>query len=249
MNRQIFIFCGASGTGKTSLLNYITKTYKGVRCKELSARPYLPKNDSYDKTLTDELQAIIVQHRTLSILEDLLKDHQNHLIYSRGPIDNLAYQRVLNKGLFLKDCSIREIEILKNYATFLYLPIEFEMNDKEDTIRGVNKEVQINTDKAILEIFEEFSIPFISLQGFGSFTKRTNKIDLLFNRYKIKRLIPSLNLNQLICIGRKYKHLTIKEIIDSDIDYITECISNQLLELTNEAFIYYKEKLEENELL
>lgn len=179
---QIY-FTGASGTGKTTLLNYLREKYGNIfDVLELSARPYLPTTGSYDQTLTDEIQSLIVQHRTLSVLEQTIK--QKNTIYSRGPVDNLSYQRVLKKGLYLDTCSKREIQILKDSgANFFYLPIEFEMTDKNDEVRGTNKQVQLDTDKEIQSIFQEFFIPFYIIKG--SVEERCNTldkvIDLLLN--------------------------------------------------------------------
>jgi len=56
MNRKnIFCFTGASGTGKSTLIEYVKEAYPGVIVSELSARPYLPKDGSYDKTLNQQL--------------------------------------------------------------------------------------------------------------------------------------------------------------------------------------------------
>jgi len=164
--KKYFYLTGASGVGKSTLLKSI-RDFKliNVETLEVSARPYLPKTGSYVETLTDELQALIVQHRTLTSLEAFLEG--GNYIFSRGPIDNLAYQRVLNKGQFLDSASKREIDIIKNskLCHFFYIPIEFKMSDKTDLIRGDDERIQKLVDLEIQKILLEADISFTLLSG------------------------------------------------------------------------------------
>lgn len=160
-------FVGASGTGKTTLINFINANFN-VSAKEVSARPYLPTTGSYDQTLTDDIQAVIVHSRTIEVLADLLKmqDYRTKIpfIYSRSPIDNLAYQQVLKKGEFMDKTVRKEIEAVKDHATFFYLPIEFPLATN-DEVRGLNEVVRINTDNCIINILKEYNIDYITLSG------------------------------------------------------------------------------------
>jgi predicted ATPase len=185
--KKIFFFVGASGVGKSTLINYLRENFT-VDAKEISARPYLPKKEgSYDQILTDESQAVIVQSRTLTVLEDLFSYQQGTktipTIYSRSPICNLAYSRVLSKGLFLESLNLKEIEICKQYCYFIYIPVEFEMVENDDKVRGTNREVQLETDTAIVKIMSDSGItPFILT---GSIEERFKKLNYIFIDYKI----------------------------------------------------------------
>lgn len=181
MSKKYIYLTGASGVGKSTILNFIREKVGGINVLEVSARPYLPKTGgSYDQTVTDEIQALIVQHRTLSTIEVLLNNQPT--IFSRGPIDNLAYQRVLNKGQFLDSASKREIEILKNHpdVAFIYIPIEFEMNEV-DELRGNNREIQLKTESEIKNILAEFVITPYILKG--DIPTREKKIINLFQSF------------------------------------------------------------------
>lgn len=180
---KLYFFVGASGVGKSTLINYLNENFK-VEAKENSARPFLPKGGSYDEVLTDEAQVLIVQNRTLSVLEDILKQNETGkpLIYSRSPIDNLAYQNVLQKGVFMNNAIIREINILKPYCKFLYIPIEFPL-DPTDEVRGTNENVRIKTDIEILHTLASLEIEYETIKG--TIEERYKQLDNIFNNYKI----------------------------------------------------------------
>lgn len=197
--KHINFFTGASGVGKSTLINYLNNNYN-IEAKEISARPYLPPGGSYDKTVTDEAQVAIVANRTLSVLEDVLSDLYTLTpypslagikpkIYSRSPIDNLAYQHLLGKtdlsNVILKQICEREVNIVKKYAHFFYIPIEFAM-DPNDTVRGTNVEAQRKTDDIIINTLYDMNIPFTTIKG--NIPERQAQLDDYFFSVKKHRV-------------------------------------------------------------
>lgn len=160
LKKQIFrnfTFVGASGTGKSTLLHYIQEAYGDkFEVKELSAREFLPKEGSYDQTVTSELQVQIAYHRTLNYFSDLLEVDKRY-VYSRSTFCNIGYLKTLKTGTeWLIPTLEEEIKLIAPYFTFLYLPIEFDM-DPKDLIRGTNKEVQRETDYWIQEYLRKYA--------------------------------------------------------------------------------------------
>lgn len=185
MKKLIFL-TGASGVGKSTLLKHIDAHYfdGDIIGVESSARPFLPKGGSYDQTLTDESQAIIVQSRTLSVLDFILNSPSEAAIFTRSAIDNLAYQRVLQKGQFMDECNKREVALLANAdnVVFIYIPIEFPL-DSKDKVRGTNEEVRTATDKVIYDILTEFNIPHYTIKG--TIEERCHSLDVILQKLDI----------------------------------------------------------------
>lgn len=185
---KIFAFCGASGTGKSTLLKYIKENYN-IEVKELSGRDFLPKDNSYDKTLTDEIQTKIVYNRaieTAKALADLTKDKS--IVFSRSNLDTLSYSLVLHKAESLNDLQKKEIESLKDYIIYFYLPVEFDMKDENDIVRGTNKDVQRDTDKNIRLIINQFNLWNHVYTLTGSVKERTDELDEIFSKYGVNRI-------------------------------------------------------------
>lgn len=187
--KQIIFLAGVSGVGKSTLLNYIKAWYPecDIQTIEASARPYLPEGGSYDQTLTDEIQAVIVQSRTLSVMEFLLEPKGPPIgVFTRSALDNLAYQRVLKKGLFLNKSNEREVEMLakNDNVIFIYIPIEFPL-DPSDEKRGVNEEVREATDKAMVDIIGELNIPHFLVKGTKE--QRFKSMDVILAKYGLEK--------------------------------------------------------------
>lgn len=157
-------FTGASGTGKTTLLNEIEKipTFKTV---ELSARPYLPTTGDYVSNSSD-----MVQYRTnvgslVSLTEALLMYPEKNLFFSRCTIDRLAYSRVLGVGGALHDILIKEIQqVVRPFIEVYCLPVEFDLPGN-DEVRGTNEDVRKATNDEIFKILREFDIPYTLVKG------------------------------------------------------------------------------------
>ena len=173
MKNKIFCFVGASGTGKSTLLNYIQNEYgRDLECKELSARKFLIKGNSYDNTMTDEIQSKIMYYYVetlykyyIEIKEKENKGERYNLFLSRFIIDTLAYARVLNHSLQFEDQLLETIKYFKDKVILLYTPADFPIKDIKDDLRGNNEEIRQKTNEEILKILKETNMSFYTIQG------------------------------------------------------------------------------------
>lgn len=183
MTRVIAAFTGASGTGKSTLLNLLEK--KGLcTVVELSGRPYLPTTGDYVQNSSDSVNRRISYGSTVTFSAALLKRPHDHLFFSRCAIDKLAYGRTLNVGEDLFDVTAKEIElVVKPFVKVFYLPIEFDLKDEDDTVRGNNEAVRRATDENIQKVLTEFNVPHTIVRG--SVEERMRIItESLFNMYE-----------------------------------------------------------------
>jgi len=179
MKKNLYCIVGASGTGKSTLLKY-AKDHFAINVTEVSARPFLPTDTDYVNSLTQESQVLITQNRFVSFIEKIVKPMPT--LFSRSPIDSLAYEMALKKAPFLIDLLNRQIKVTKPLITYLYIPIEFDMKKGSDIIRGTNKEVQLATDEAITTALIAHQIDYLIIKGAKE--ERFEKLHKIFNEYK-----------------------------------------------------------------
>jgi len=177
--KKLYCIAGASGTGKSTLLDYVRENF-AINVKEVSARPFLPKDTDYVKGLTTDSQVLITQNRFVDFIEKIVKPVPT--LFSRSPVDSLAYEEVLVKAPFLIPLLKRQIEITKPLIQYLYVPIEFEMDNEDDIVRGNNRAVQIQTDDCIVKIMSRMYIEPIVIRGLKE--ERFKILDDLFKEYK-----------------------------------------------------------------
>lgn len=165
MSRKLYAFTGASGTGKTTLLNEI-EAFHNFKVIELSGRPYLPLEGDYVQNSSDIITTRISYGSTVTFAESLLKYPHNNIFFSRCAVDKLAYARALNIGKDIDSIIIKEIkEIVIPHIKVFYLPIEFALTDTNDTVRGTNEKVRQLTDIHIKGILNHYEIPYITVKG------------------------------------------------------------------------------------
>ena len=166
MNNNIgyYAFTGASGTGKSTLLNKISK-WNNFKTIELSGRPYLPKTGDYIQNSSDIVQYRISYGHTVTMLDSMLDYPNKNLFFSRCIIDQLAYSRVLKVGKELHDIHIKQINQILPHINIFYIPIEFDLTDNDDEVRGNNQEIRIQTDKEIQNIIKSYKIPHTKVTG------------------------------------------------------------------------------------
>lgn len=160
-------FTGASGTGKSTLLEQISKKYLHTKVIELSGRPYLPTDGDYISNKSDSINRRINYGSLVTFTEAILSTvGYDTLFFSRCAIDRLAYIRTLDVGRDLEDITIKEIkEIVIPFINVFYLPVEFDLPKCNDVIRGNNEEIRKETDKNIKLILDEFNINYIHVSG------------------------------------------------------------------------------------
>lgn len=157
MNRRLFAFTGASGVGKTTLLNEIAK-WSNFKIVELSGRPYLPTNGDYVTNKSDSINRRIAYGSLVTMTEAILKYPNEHLFFSRCAIDRLAYGRALDVGVDLHWVIEKEIiDVLIPFITIFYLPIEFPLLNQDDEVRGKNELVRHQTDGHIKKLLDSYS--------------------------------------------------------------------------------------------
>ena len=181
-----FSFIGASGSGKSSLLNYIAENYQ-IQTKEVSARKLLdPLKGSYDEQMCDELETKINFYYLQETFRNiLLAKEGNNIITTRCVIDSLAYTHSLKAAEFLIPQMEEVVELIKNEVIILYTPCDFPMTQVEDKLRGMNENIRQETDKEFLNVIEKLNIPHYTISG--SLEERKKKIDKLMSEYSIKR--------------------------------------------------------------
>jgi len=179
--RKIFCLCGASGTGKSTILNHVREIYGKIKVEEVSARPFLPEDTDYVNSLTEQSQVLITQNRFVSFIEGMRSEKP--VLFSRSPIDSLAYEIVLNKAPYIQNLLERQILATKDLIHYIYIPVEFAMEETDDIVRGSNDLVQDSTDATIMKTLEVFDIPYDELGGPKE--ERFNKLREIFSDYHI----------------------------------------------------------------
>ena len=104
-----------------------------------------------------------------------------HYLLERG----LAYMLTLNKALFLKEQQIKFINYLRNKVIWLYIPIEFQMQEVSDSLRGMNENVRYKTDDNIVRLLGECNIPYYTIHG--NMKKRESILDEIMIQYEINK--------------------------------------------------------------
>ena len=178
-DKKVICFVGASGSGKSTILNYIKDKWN-LNIKELSARKFLIPNIPYYEQLNDELQIKIVFENATQILKALYENEV--ILFSRSNLDPLIYSKLMNKGNILNEQQEELIDYLNKKIIYIYLPANFELskdvkiNDKE---RGDNEKLRQDTDKEIKKYLLNKNI--FSFEVDGDLNERKLKIDKILN--------------------------------------------------------------------
>jgi nicotinamide riboside kinase len=179
---KVFCFVGVSGTGKTTLLNYIKDKFNIDTC-EVSARDFLPKDIDYINGSNERLEVLISQHRFLSIVNSII--NKKVTVFSRSPIDSASYQMALNTAPFLEPLLFRQIQEIRNKISYIYIPIEFTLAKENDVVRGNDEIMRQVVDNYIHDLFRKFDISYTTVKG--TVEQRCKLIDKIFKNYKKRK--------------------------------------------------------------
>ena len=159
-----FIFVGAQGTGKTTILNHYKEM--GWYCITEVVRQLAKQGIKINEMGDIEGQKVIYKK-----YKDLL-NHNASYMSDRGLIDVTAYTGYLythqpspeTEELFMEQY-MGCLEFLKEHenAYIFYFPIEFDVVD--DGVRSVDEDYRKEIDKNIKTILENGKIPFIEVKG------------------------------------------------------------------------------------
>lgn len=153
-------FCGAHGTGKSSLIEH---PYMQERFKD--------HDFIYSISRRFDNPDLEVNQRVIN-LEYTYNHYLNpNFVSARSIFDPWAYSRVRFNDHFDRDLFYWAVGNVK-YDYLFYLPIEFALAD--DGFRPQDKEYQLQIDQEILKLFFLNWQPFIELSG--SIDQRIDKI-------------------------------------------------------------------------
>lgn len=186
--KKIFAFVGASGTGKSSLGQYLQKKYSNIEFREVSARPFLENLEkSYDEQMTDKIQNRIMYGNLDKVYQTILEAQftEKIIVLSRCCIDVLAYARTLKHGLDCEDLQEKTIYNLRKNIVLLYTVPDFPLSDQTDKQRGMNESVRQETDKQVKNILDSLGLNYYTLKG--DLKERQNYLDEIVKIENLKR--------------------------------------------------------------
>ena len=187
-HKHIFGFVGASGSGKSTILNYISQKYD-ILCQEISPRCFFDENNgSYDQQNTNEIQSKIVLHNvdsTHRMIEKSILENKN-IALTRTPLDVYGYCKALNKASYMQDWLENTIDYLSNLENyvFLYFPLGFSLKNSSDILRGNNEEIRQKTDKEIFNVLWWKRIKYRAVYGQGV-RRRMERMDEIMKEFGV----------------------------------------------------------------
>ncbi len=169
--------CGAHGTGKTTLVNELNKELQLPIIKR-TMRTLWEKFgiDDFEKIPAD-IRANFQKYALINQIDREENEGKHGFITDRTVLDNLAYTK-LNADMSQSDFRIYERlvkERLKNYTHFIYLPIEFEV--EQEHLRA-----NIGSRRQIADIIENYLQAWFTKGDYlittGSVESRVNQVKL-----------------------------------------------------------------------
>ena len=165
---SIFLFTGAQGTGKTTLLKRIVEELPDFKLVTNIARDLKTNNNiALNKQGNQESQQLIFDTLKRKLDENISYD----IIGDRGLTDVVAFSRYLHEqGKIDKDNYDKQLSKLKNWnntnkqnCIYLYTPIEFPVVD--DNTRSTDEEYRKSIDKYIYQFLQEDNVRFFTITG------------------------------------------------------------------------------------
>ena len=153
------ILIGSHGTGKTTLLREYKSKY-GAKISDGVSRPISRCRKPLDLSLY--AQQMLINELTFFNF-DFNRENVPDLMITRSPIDAIAYSEALGFNDFGQACREKWKERKKDDITYIYLPIEFELED--DGIRYTDLSFQKDIDKRLIDLMREYKLPFQTVTG------------------------------------------------------------------------------------
>lgn len=173
---KLFIFTGAQGTGKTTILNEVVSEYKDMEVITNVVRNLYNSGDiKINKKGNGKTQQLIYDTLKLKYIDYLYnscyEDFNTGCICDRSLVDVVAYTKYLyEQGKASKKSYEEQLKDLKEWAIYhrcgckhVYIPIEFPA--KEDGIRDIDEEYRREIDSNIKWLLQECEIDYYILEG------------------------------------------------------------------------------------
>lgn len=151
---KIFCFCGAHGTGKSSILEKLKEESYPIKVIEGNSRKYIKDYEAQkdnEEFGNHAIQHLVAEDLYTKIYKEVISN--KYAIFSRSPIDTLSYSMSNGLAPYMQELWKKRIEDLKEKIIYFYTPIEFDIED--DGIRGSNKEHQEKIDKMMSQNLNE----------------------------------------------------------------------------------------------
>lgn len=166
-------FCGAAGTGKTTLVEELFKldqfkSYKRYTNVQRTLHKYLGDKFPHSSKTNDISQSAI----TGSFIVELLKEDK--LICDRSLLDAFMYAETAKGVTLAKEIEYTFGKAMELYDYIFYLPIEFTV--ESDGFRDTNMEYVRKTDEALQKYIEKYKDKTKIIPLTGSIEQRLNKI-------------------------------------------------------------------------
>lgn len=162
MGRIKFIFTGAHGTGKTTILNHFDEQKFPVITEVVRK---LSKEGVNINEMGDEEG----QKKIFDTYLTILTSDQDY-ISDRGLTDVISYSydlsesgRVSQEEVFRELCELVKFNAEQTDVVYFYFPIEFDVVD--DGVRSTDEEFRHRIDKNIRDLLITTKVPYITVTG------------------------------------------------------------------------------------